>query len=421
MDNLRGVWLANVDSNVFDSKQNIAEAMQVLADAGFNYVFPVVWNQGFTLFPSSVMKNEFLDEQFEIDSRYTGRDPLAEVIEEASKKDLEVIPWLEFGFSSSYNANGGHILEAKPEWAAKDQSGNLLKKNGFEWMNALDVNVQGFMLQLILEVVTKYPVAGIQGDDRLPSLPSEGGYDSKTRKLHKDKFGTEPPLNTKDATWLKFRADILTGFLNNLKIEVKAVRPDLLISMAPSPYPFGYKEYLQDYPTWLEKNLVDLLHPQFYRKDDLIAYKGLVDDAVDRLFDKNHPEHLFNTSPGVLTKSGIYNIDPTDLWECIKYNRNNGIRGEVQFFYEGLRHNNDACIKLLQQKNYSKFIILKREFIGPDVEEVQKALVAKGYYTDRADGDFGPLTEKAVKKFQMDEGVSPDGIVGPKTYAKLFA
>ena len=421
MHRIRGVWLANVDSNIFDSRRNISEAMKILADAGFNFVFPVVWNQGFTLFPSSVMQKEFNNDQLGINPKYQGRDPLAEVIDEAHEHNLKVIPWFEYGFASSFKSNGGHIIEAKPEWAAKDRTNGLLKKNGFEWMNALDNNVQEFMLRLILEVVDNYQIEGIQGDDRLPALPSEGGYDSKTKQLYKDRFGTNIlPSNTQDAIWLQFRADILTRFLEQLRAEVKRKKPELLISMAPSPHPFGYKEYLQDSPTWLEKNLVDMLHPQLYRRDKL-AYQALVDDAVDRLFDRQHPERLYNTSPGVLVKVGEHNIDPQSLWTCIKHNRNNGMRGEVFFFYEGLRHNNDACIELLKQKKYSEFRILKRGFIGPDVKEVQVKLLAKGHLSGRTDGDFGPLTENAVKSFQQQEELSPvDGIVGPDTYAKLF-
>ncbi|PGS46819.1 hypothetical protein COC46_20550 [Bacillus sp. AFS041924] len=36
------------------------------------------------------------------------------------------------------------------------------------------------------------------------------------------------------------------------------------------------------------------------------------------------------------------------------------------------------------------------------------------------DGVFGILTEKAVKEFQHKNGLVVDGIVGPKTWAKLF-
>lgn len=35
------------------------------------------------------------------------------------------------------------------------------------------------------------------------------------------------------------------------------------------------------------------------------------------------------------------------------------------------------------------------------------------------DGVFGPMTEAWVKRFQHQEGLTPDGIVGPKTWAEL--
>jgi peptidoglycan hydrolase-like protein with peptidoglycan-binding domain len=39
----------------------------------------------------------------------------------------------------------------------------------------------------------------------------------------------------------------------------------------------------------------------------------------------------------------------------------------------------------------------------------------------KVDGDFGPQTETAVKNFQKYYGLVIDGVVGPKTWAKLQA
>lgn len=57
---------------------------------------------------------------------------------------------------------------------------------------------------------------------------------------------------------------------------------------------------------------------------------------------------------------------------------------------------------------------------GPDVELLQSALKAGGFYSGKLDQDFGPLTKDAVVKFQAYKGLSPiDGIVGKGTRAAL--
>lgn len=58
---------------------------------------------------------------------------------------------------------------------------------------------------------------------------------------------------------------------------------------------------------------------------------------------------------------------------------------------------------------------LKKGMRGEDVKELQKLLKIN------ADGIFGRQTEKAVKSFQLENGLVADGIVGQKTIAKLLS
>ena len=57
---------------------------------------------------------------------------------------------------------------------------------------------------------------------------------------------------------------------------------------------------------------------------------------------------------------------------------------------------------------------LKNGSTGLDVIVLQKKLGIT------PDGDFGPITEKAVKTFQFTHGLAADGIVGPKTWVELL-
>lgn len=59
---------------------------------------------------------------------------------------------------------------------------------------------------------------------------------------------------------------------------------------------------------------------------------------------------------------------------------------------------------------------------GEEVKRLQSALVGKGYSCGASgvDGDFGPDTDAAVRKFQADRGLEDDGIVGPMTQTALY-
>jgi N-acetylmuramoyl-L-alanine amidase len=62
---------------------------------------------------------------------------------------------------------------------------------------------------------------------------------------------------------------------------------------------------------------------------------------------------------------------------------------------------------------------LRKGSVGESVVALQKSLATLGYYTAGIDGDFGPLTDKAVRAFQSASGLVPDGIVGPLTWGAL--
>jgi len=55
--------------------------------------------------------------------------------------------------------------------------------------------------------------------------------------------------------------------------------------------------------------------------------------------------------------------------------------------------------------------------IGPDVKLVQSLLNRIGYNAGSVDGILGPQTQQAIMAFQRNNGLVPDGIVGPATGA----
>lgn len=63
--------------------------------------------------------------------------------------------------------------------------------------------------------------------------------------------------------------------------------------------------------------------------------------------------------------------------------------------------------------------VLKMGYSGEFVRNWQIFLNLNGYSCGFADGIFGAKTDVAVRKWQKDHGLIPDGIIGPKTWASL--
>ena len=56
---------------------------------------------------------------------------------------------------------------------------------------------------------------------------------------------------------------------------------------------------------------------------------------------------------------------------------------------------------------------------GQEVTEIQTRLKNWGYYDGAVDGVYGKKTEDAVKAFQRKNSLTPDGVAGPATLAKI--
>ena len=76
-------------------------------------------------------------------------------------------------------------------------------------------------------------------------------------------------------------------------------------------------------------------------------------------------------------------------------------------------------ITTLSMQNNTVDALSKYGSRGEEVRTIQEKLKRWGYYTGNVDGIYGSLTVTAVKKFQQKNGLSVDGIAGPKTLAAM--
>jgi uncharacterized lipoprotein YddW (UPF0748 family) len=260
---IRGVWLSGNDFSVFRNRSKVQAAMSQLRQLNFNTVYPVVWNDGYTHYPSAVMQKKGIPFFFK---GTDGQDVIADIISQARREGLLAIPWFEFGFMVPLTSE---LASQHPDWLTQKRDGtqtSISAAGEVAWLNPFHPEVQKFITELVMEVITQYDADGVQFDDHT-SLPVDFGYDKYTISLYTQETGKPPPPNPQAQAWIKWRADKITAFMVNLHQTVKARKPNAIFSVAPNYYDFAYKLQLQDWLNWVRLGIVDELIMQVYRND----------------------------------------------------------------------------------------------------------------------------------------------------------
>ncbi|MEL7331412.1 MAG: glycoside hydrolase family 10 protein [Cyanobacteria bacterium J06560_2] len=339
---LRGVWMTNIDSDVLFSRETLEKALDQLAALNFNTVYPTVWNWGYTLFPSAVAERTtgykqglYPDlgqsgRQDALEAAQGDRDMLLEVIELARSRNIKVIPWFEFGFMAPADSA---LAARHPDWLTQKVDGTLTTPEGSHdrvWMNPFHPEVQAFILDLVSEISRNYDIDGFQVDDHM-GLPFAYGYDPYTVALYQQEHnGQSPPVDAKDAEWTRWRADKITAFMGEVFTTLKSNRSQAVMSVSPNPHVFAYEYYLQDWDTWLKKGYVEELIIQLYRNDLGRFVWEMGQEAAE--YARLH----IPTSVGILSGLKGRSVPMSQIAEQVEAVRDRNFSGVSFFFYETL-------------------------------------------------------------------------------------
>ncbi len=345
---IRGVWITNVDSDVLFSRDRLATAIKDLRKLNFNTIYPVVWNWGYTTYPSKVAQrvvgSSFMPKKsaglligrtLGKTEGLEGRDVLRELVAQGHKQGLAVIPWFEFGLMApgSSDPAGSDLAKRHPDWLTTKQDGNINWKEGKDprvWLNPFRPNVRRFIIDLVVEVVRKYDVDGIQFDDHF-GLPHEFGYDRYTVDLYKrDHQGKLPPKDTQNEEWINWRADKITAFMKELFVAIKAANPKAIVSISPNPQTFAKSFFLQDWAKWERQGLVEELLVQVYR-DKLDSFIGELNNPALKLASQHIPVGI-----GIMSGVKPKPVPMKQIQDQIAAVRKQGLAGVSFFFYETL-------------------------------------------------------------------------------------
>jgi uncharacterized lipoprotein YddW (UPF0748 family) len=261
---IRGVWITNNDTPVWQDQARLREALDKLAQMKLNRIYPVVWNDGYALYPSPTAQREGI--QPTVIRGRQGQDPLADLISQAHQRGMLVMPWFEFGFMAPLSSE---LATQHPQWLTQTRDGrqtSISAAGEVAWLNPFHPEVQKFITDLVMDVVNQYDIDGVQFDDHT-SLPNQFGYDPYTVKLYQQETKKLPHPDPQNPDWTRWRADKITAFVGQLNRAIKARKPQAWVSVSPAPLDHAYRFALQDWPAWVRQGFVDELIVQIYRYD----------------------------------------------------------------------------------------------------------------------------------------------------------
>ncbi len=118
--------------------------------------------------------------------------------------------------------------------------------------------------------------------------------------------------------------------MTQLYQQIKAVKPNLVVSVSPNPQAFSKNCFLLDWQTWERRGLIEQLVLQVYR-NQLTDFQRALQKPEVRTAKQHIPVVI-----GVL--SGLKNraIPMTQIQEQVQYVRQEKFQGASFFFYESL-------------------------------------------------------------------------------------
>jgi len=357
-DEVRALWVVRT---TLTSPAAVRAMVASARDSGFNTLLVQVRGRGDAYFqggveprpPALVTQATF--------------DPLATAIDSAHAAGLQVHAWLNVNLVAGPDlpSSREHVVYRHPEWlmvpraladdlAAVDVRspeylGRLARytrsrPNELEglYVSPVDPAAAAYTTAVIRDVAERYAVDGVHLDYiRYPEDDFDYGRDTLDafrrsvltdlkqgeERRYDNRLGGEPLVYTRafPDRWRAFRAARLTELLSRVRAAVKEARPSAVVSAAVVPNADDAVVHrLQDWRTWVARDLVDVICPMAYTTD-AATFANQISSV--RLAANTHP---------VWAGIGAYRLSPAQIVDNVQTARRLGAGGVILFSYDSL-------------------------------------------------------------------------------------
>ena len=357
---VRALWVLRTS---LTSPDSIAALVKSAQDHGFNALLVQVRGRGDAYFNNGVEPRAA-----ELQRQPAGFDPLEAVIAAAHAAGIRVHAWINLGLVSSavdLPIAREHLVVRHPDWlmVPRDIAQDLAKVPPespayvgklARWTRAQSAEIEGLyasplvpaavthLQAVVADIARRYAIDGVHFDyARYPNAR----FDYSRSAIAEFRDSVRPRLAAAlrrqlDASetvdlfaypdalpddWRTFRVGRMTALVRRLSAAVRAERPRALVSVATKPeLREAYEERLQDWGTWLQDGLVDVVCPMAYTPDQT------------RFADQIASVIAAAGRHGIWAGIGAYRLSPSQTIENIRTARRLGAAGTILFSYDSL-------------------------------------------------------------------------------------
>ncbi|MCM3038363.1 family 10 glycosylhydrolase [Paenibacillus motobuensis] len=361
---LRAAWIATVENidwpakGPFNAEQQKADFIAILdelKEAGMNAIVMQVKPTADAFYPSKFAPwSKWLTGE---QGKDPGYDPLAFMIEEAHKRNLEFHAWFN-PYRASMEPDVNSLI---PEHPLRQHEDWLLTYGGRLIMDPGIPDTQQYIIDSIMEVVQNYDIDAVHFDDYFYPYPVAGVNFPDDASY--SKYGNG--MNRED--WRRHNVDTL---IQNLSKAIKAEKPYVQFGISPfgiwkniASDPEGsdtrgtesYNAIYADTRKWVQEEWIDYIAPQIYWYFNYgpAAYENLIDWWAKQVDGKK--VHLYIGHGAYRIGSDDPNwLDPDQMPNQILFNRNfDNVKGSIFFSTQSLRDNPLGFNDRLQQDLYA--------------------------------------------------------------------
>ncbi|MDR4484986.1 MAG: family 10 glycosylhydrolase [Nitrospirales bacterium] len=236
------------------TKETAENLCQRIKQAGFNVLVPNVWHGRGTSWPSKIAPWDSNKLQ-EMARKAPGFDPLNTLIQTAERYEIEVHPWFNVALRQREFFHEFYDKDTPPE--------------GFDVHRP---EFRDFIVNLIMECISRYPVHGVNLDYIRAGSISESGhcasdYRKKTgRNLLVDRLSWRTSDSARRAI-TQWQEQAVGDIVQRVSRQVRKLKKNLVISVCAHPgHPDLYIQG-QDSLKWAEEGLIDVIYDMHYEEN----------------------------------------------------------------------------------------------------------------------------------------------------------